>query len=158
LQGRFQQLAAQEQQASGYMAQVQQAAVQKQLEAEAPLLLQKLPKWKDPAKRNSDMQFIRDYMKNEGYSAEEVGMVTRSHYAVTLLKAAKYDAITKARASKKVADAPPMARPGTVSSPGVQQAQQKSEYRKAVATANSKGNFHQAAKAVEKELERRLFK
>lgn len=153
LQGRFNQLAQQDAQVSGQLQNWQVQQMQAQLAAEGPRLLEKLPQWKNPDKRKSDQTFIREYMKREGFSDDEANLVTRSHYVSTLLKAAKYDAITAARASKKVTNAPVMARPGTVATPGLTKALAKSEYRKAVAGAKTDSD---KAKIIQRELERRL--
>ena len=153
LQGRFNQLAQQDAQVSGRLQHWQAQQMQAQIAAEGPRLLEKLPQWKNPEKRASDQTFIREYMKREGFSDEEANLVTRSHYVSTLLKAAKYDAITAARASKKVTNAPPMARSGTVATPGLTKALAKSEYRKAVGSAKSD---QEKAKIIQRELERRL--
>lgn len=156
LQQRFQWLASQESQVSAQMQQLQAQSVRAQLAAEAPKLLEKMPQWKDSAKRDSDMKFIREYMKTEGYSDQEIGMVTRSHYVSTLLKAAKYEALRAKQASKKVVNAPQMARPGAAPAPGAQAVQAKTDYRKAVNAANAKGDFHKAARIAEAEFARRL--
>jgi hypothetical protein len=156
LQQRFQWLASQEQQVSGQMQQLQAQSVRAQLAAEAPKLLEKLPQWKDSAKRDSDMKFVREYMKTEGYSEQEIGMVTRSHYVATLLKAAKYDALRAKQASKKVVSAPQMARPGAAPAPGAQAAQAKTDYRKTVNKLNAQGKPHEAARTIEAEFLRRL--
>jgi hypothetical protein len=157
LQARFNYLAQQDQQASGQLQAIQKQQYQSQIAAEAPRLLEKIPAWRDGAKRESDMKFVREYMKSEGYTDDHVNMVTDARYVATLLKAAKYEALMAKKASKRVADAPQLARPGAAAAPGAQQAQAKTEYRKAVNQLNAKGNYQQAARVAEKELERRLF-
>lgn len=156
LSQRFEQLRAADQQASQQLQALQHHQHQQMLAAEAPKLLEKIPSWKDSAKRDSDMKFIRSYMETEGYTPEHVAMVTDSRYVATLLKAAKYDALRAKQASKKVADAPPMARPGAAQAPGATVAQAKTDYRKQVNSANAKGDFHKAARLAESEFLRRL--
>lgn len=157
LQARFNYLAQQDQQASGHLQQLQKQQAQQQVAAEAPRLLERIPAWKDPEKRSQGIKFIQDYMVDRGYSPEHVAAVTDARYVETLYDAARYRALMAKKATKRVADAPPIARPGAAAAPGAQQAQAKTEYRKTVHQLNAKGNYQQAARVAEKELERRLF-
>lgn len=148
---RYQQLGGMAQQASEQLRMAELQRLDAEVKAELPALMQKLPQWKDAEKRKSDQSFIREYMKREGYSDHEANLATKSHYVVTLLKAAKYDAISKARASKKVNTAPPMARAGSPQmTPGTQAALERSQYKKAIKSATTD---QQKAKLVQKRLE-----
>ncbi len=148
-QARFNQLAQMEGQVSAQVAQLQAQSYHQQIAQELPKLMEKLPNWKDPAKAASDQKFIREYMHKEGYSPQEVAMATRSHYVVTLLKAAKYDALREKQASKKVEGAPQMARSGSAVLPGQRAATEKSEYNKAIKAAPTDAA---RAKIIEKRL------
>ena len=150
---RFQQLGQQEGQMADQLRMLEVQQLEAAIKAEIPALFEKLPQWKNPEKRKSDQAFIREYMKREGYSEQEANLATKSHYIATLLKAAKYDQIRSTQASKKVNTAPPMARPGATSTPGLQNAVAQSEYRKAIRKAPDERT---AAKLIQKELERRL--
>ena len=152
-QARFNQLAQAEGQVSTQVAHLHAQASQAQLQAEIPVLLSKLPKWKDPEVRARDVKFIQEFMTAEGYSPQEIGLASKSHYVTTLLKAARYDQIVKSRASKKVTNAPQLARPGTPANAATKAATERNEYRKAVKTAPSEA---QAAKVIQKRLERLL--
>ncbi len=149
-QTRFNQLAQAEGQVSAQMSHAQQLLQQQQLAAELPKLIEKLPNWKDPAKAASDQKFIRTYMEKEGYSPQEVAMASRSHYVVTLLKAAKYDALREKQASKKVEGAPQMARSGSAVLPGQRAATDKLNYRKAIKSASTDAD---KARIIQKRLE-----
>jgi hypothetical protein len=149
-QGRFNQLAQAEGQASQQIAMAQAKALEAQVAAEIPVLLQKLPKWKDAAVRERDQKFIREYMTEVGYTPQEVALATRSHYIVTLLEAAKYRAIVKKQGHKKVDGAPQMARPGSVALPGQKASIDKLNYRKAIRAAKSDA---EASKIVLKRIE-----
>ena len=151
-QARFNQLGQAEAQISGQLNHLNATAMQRQIEAAIPVLLEKLPKWRDQAKRESDQKFIRDYMQDAGYTAQEVALATRPHYVVTLLEAAKYRALKAKHASKKVNDAPQLARPGTPVNAATRAATERNEYRKAV--SSTKLSDSQKAKLIQKRIER----
>jgi len=151
LQGRFNQLAHADQQVEGHLQQLSAMQFQQQIAAELPVLLAKLPKWRDPAKANSDVQFIRAHLQAEGYPQSEINALTQSRYVITALKAAKYDAITKAKASKKMDGAPQLATPGTRPLPGQVAATERTQFKKAVRLATTDA---EKARIIQRRLER----
>jgi hypothetical protein len=153
LQSRFNQLAQADAQVDGQLRQLQTLQFQQQIAAELPVLIAKLPKWRDPEKMKSDTQFIRTHLKAEGYPDYEINALTQSRYVITALKAAKYDAITKAKASRKMDGAPQLATPGTRPLPGQAAATERNQYRKQVQAARTDA---EKAKIIQKRLERIL--
>lgn len=79
-------------------------------------LLAKLPEWKDEAKAKAEQSAIREYLKEQGYEAQEVASVGDARAVVMARKAMLYDRmVAKAQAaSKKVSTLPTkVERPGT---------------------------------------------
>lgn len=70
----------------------QQLTRQKYLQAEQDKLFEALPEWKNPESSQKAKANMVAYVKNMGYSAEEIGNVTDHRLIVLIDKAMKYDA------------------------------------------------------------------
>lgn len=83
------------------------------LKAEQVKLLDALPDWKDPAKAKSDTDLITAYGSKHGLAPEELGAISDHRLVVTLLKAAKWDALQQKKpAVQAKVEAAKTAKPG----------------------------------------------
>lgn len=73
------------------------------------------PKWRDPQVFQKDAAGITRFLGEAGYSQQEIESLTDSRALLIAHKAAKYDALVKAKGSslQKIQGVPAVARPGT---------------------------------------------
>ena len=130
-----QQRIAQQQQAE------QQERLQAHLQAEALKLQEAIPEIADPAKGQAIKTDIRNYAKKIGFTDQELAQVYDSRAVTALYKAMQYDKLIsgKAEATKKVAQAPRMMRPGT-STPEARETQEGKKLREQLRKSGSKGD------------------
>jgi hypothetical protein len=151
LQGRFQQLVQADAQVDTQIQQWSAAQFAQRVAAEMPVLLEKIPRWKDPAKMKSDTAFMRTFLSTQGFSALEINTLADARLVSTALKAAKYDALMAKKGSRKLAGAPELAKPGTRALPGQAAATERNQFKRALATTSSDAD---KAKLILKRLER----
>jgi hypothetical protein len=84
-------LQAERQRAEQAVQQDQQAQQQQYLQAEQEKLIEALPEWKDAEKGKTARANMVAYVKNMGYSAEDIGRITDHRLIVLIDKAMKYD-------------------------------------------------------------------
>lgn len=110
--------AQQQQQALQAQANNEQAARHADLlQKSEQMLVNALPDWKDPAKRQSMQKDIREYLEGVGYTAQEIDGLADHRAVLVAHKAALWDK-SQALASKKAVQQPPAAiRPGSAGKP-----------------------------------------
>jgi hypothetical protein len=84
-------LQAERQRAQEAVTRDQQAAQQQYLQAEQEKLLEAIPELKDEAKAKAVRSEMVAYVKNMGYSTEDIGRITDHRLLVLIDKAMKYD-------------------------------------------------------------------
>jgi hypothetical protein len=86
----------------------QQAALKEHVESQRAELIAKIPEWKDEAKLKAGASELRDYLKTQGLTEQEIFSVTDHRAIVQSYKAMKYDQMMdKAKAAaKKIAATP----------------------------------------------------
>lgn len=105
----LQQRSALEQQ-QNYIGQQRQAEYVREQEA---LLLEKLPSWRDPAKKQSEQTEIVRYLTADlGYSRDEIAELSDHRALITVRKAMLFDKAQKLRSAKPPVKAPPVVRAG----------------------------------------------
>jgi hypothetical protein len=120
------------------------------LKAEQAKLLEALPDWKDPAKAKSDTDLINAYGAKHGLDPEELAAVSDHRLVVTLLKAAKWDALQQKKpAVQAKVDAVKTARPGPKAQVSAVTELTRSKQRLA-----KTGHVDDAARAIELMLSR----
>ncbi len=77
--------------------QQQQAELQKVVEAEKEILLEKFPEWKDQDNAKANQQQIVDYARSQGFEDSELASVYRARDLLILDKARKYDEMLEAK-------------------------------------------------------------
>jgi hypothetical protein len=92
-----------------------QEKLQAHLQAEAAKLAEAIPEMSDQAKSQAVKTDIRNYAKSIGFTDQELAQVYDSRAVLALYKAAQYDKLVagKQDATKKVAQAPKMLKPGS---------------------------------------------
>lgn len=88
---------------------------QELLRSEFSKAVNAVPAWRDANKFKSDTTAMREYLTELGYTSDEIGNVVDHRHLQILRDAVAYRALVKAKANtnKKVATAPPVAKPGT---------------------------------------------
>lgn len=81
---------------------------------EVPKLLERIPEWTNPEKRQQGMTALRSFLAREGYGEEEINGIADSRLVSTAYKAWKYDQLVAAKADKvkQLRTAPPVIKPG----------------------------------------------
>lgn len=98
------------------------------LQKEQQALLEKLPDWKDPEKAKSDQTRLAKYLREEGFSEQDIASASDHRLIVMARKAMLYDEGRKSAARKKVPPKPKkVLRPGSTNG-----AQRRSKPRSAV--------------------------
>lgn len=112
----YQRAAEQAQAIGSQMSQLEAHTRHEQLRAEYAKAVNAVPAWKDPAKFKNDTQAMREYLAEFGYGEDEMSAVIDHRHLQILRDAVAYRNLLKAKAQsqKKVADAPPVAKPGSV--------------------------------------------
>jgi hypothetical protein len=84
------------------------AALKVHVESQRQELIAKIPEWKDEAKLKAGATALRDYLKTQGLSEQEIYSVTDHRAIIQSYKAMKYDEMMAkaAAAAKKVQAAP----------------------------------------------------
>lgn len=85
-----------------------QAALKSHVESQRAELIAKIPEWKDEAKLKAGATELRDYLKTQGLSEQEIFSVTDHRAIVQSYKAMKYDQMMAkaSAAAKKIAATP----------------------------------------------------
>lgn len=93
----------------------QQQHYQRHLQSEMEKLTEVLPTWKDPARAKAEKAELTAYLRDAGYSDDEIGSATDHRAIVLARKAAAYDKLmsSKATVEQKVAQAPRTLRSGS---------------------------------------------
>lgn len=89
----------------------QQQMQAQRLAQEAQAMTQAIPEWKDPARKTAEIGELRQYLASNGLSAAEIATVADHRQVAIARKAMLYDKMM-ASGQKKVAAAPPTAKPG----------------------------------------------
>lgn len=78
-------------------------------------LVNKIPEWADEAIAKKEQGQIRDYLKESGFSPEEIGQIVDHRHVVILREALKARQLQKSKPEvmKKVVQAPKLVKPGT---------------------------------------------
>lgn len=86
----------------------QQQAYQDHLKTQQEALLAKLPEWKDEAKAKAEQEALRNFLTDNGFTAEEIAGISDHRHVLTARKAMLYDQmVAKASAAaKKVSNLP----------------------------------------------------
>ncbi len=75
------------------------------IEAEKRKLFEANPQWVEKGKAtdayHADMKLMGDYTRNAGYTQRDIKGMTKAHFAITVLKAAKYDQLQAKTAEVK---------------------------------------------------------
>ena len=125
------------------LAQQQQAEQSERLQAhlanEAAKLRETIPEMSDSTKAEVVKREIRDFAKSIGFSDQELAAVYDSRAVTTLYKAMQYDKLMKGKsdATKKVAQAPKMLKPGT-STPEARATEQDKKLRQQLRKSGKK--------------------
>lgn len=114
LQDAYKQAVGQAQAIYGQLGQLDQHTRQEMLRLEYTKAVNAVPAWKDQSKFQADAAAMREYLSEYGYGPEEIGAVTDHRHLQILRDAVAYRNLVKAKAGtqKKVANAPPVAKPG----------------------------------------------
>ena len=137
------------------VAQKQQAEYQenlrKHLAAEAEKLSQAIPEMSDPAKGEVIRKEIKDFARNIGWSEQELAQVYDHRAVLALYQAMQYNKLQKSKpaATKKVAEAPKMLKPGTT---GKQTTAEQDAVKKLQQRLSKTGDRRDAARLFEKFL------
>lgn len=123
----------------------QQEQLRAYVQTEQQKLLKALPEWKDPKVAKAEIERIRDYGLQLGFTPEELEN-TYDHRAVLALhKAMKYDAMVSKKPQRKMRQGPKPARPGSSDSTPTTQ---KKAQRQAVKRLKETGSVQDAANAL----------
>jgi hypothetical protein len=107
-QAQLQQVAAEQQRLNAQAQAEAEQARTRLLQDQHQALLDKLPAWKDETKAKAEMSQMRDFLKAEGFSDDEIGKINDHRGVILARKAMLYDQmVSKAQAAaKKVATLP----------------------------------------------------
>ena len=108
------------------------------LQQQVPKLLEAIPEWADPVKRESGRTELVGYLQRTGFSDQEIGSVVDSRHVVMARKAMLYDKLQdqKTKVAKKVKGKPPAKlKPGTPQPKG-----RKADERMAASLNNLRNN------------------
>lgn len=119
----------------------QQERLQNHLAQEGERLRTAIPDFADPVKGEVIRKEVKEFAKSIGFSDQELAQVYDHRAVMTLYKAMQYDKLQKSRpeATKKVAQAPRMMRPGT-STPEARETQESKKLREQLRKSGSKGD------------------
>lgn len=83
------------------------------------LILEKLPEWRDQKKMTADLEQLQTYLRQSGYSDQEIAMAADHRQYITAIKAMRYDELqSKADPKmKQMKTKPKFVKPGTRKSP-----------------------------------------
>jgi hypothetical protein len=105
-------------------------------------LIAKLPDWSDASKAKAEQAAIGDFLKNNGFSSEEIDSVVDHRYVVLARKAMLYDqTVSKANAAAKKASTLPT----KVEKPGVTETRVNDQRTRAFQTLKKSGKVEDAA-------------
>ena len=137
------------------LAQKQQAEYQenlrKHLAAEAEKISQAIPEMSDPVKGEVIRKEIKDFARSIGWSEQELAQVYDHRVVLTLYQGMQYNKLQKSKpaATKKVAEAPKMLKPGTT---GKQTTAEQDAVKKLQQRLAKTGDRRDAARLFEKFL------
>jgi len=110
-------------------------------------LAEKLPDWKDEAKRQKIGTQLRDYATSLGYSTQEVGSLVDHRSLLVLRKAMLYDKANPSKvASKKLRNKPKVVSSGSIRD---KSSNSKAARRKQMERLQGSGHIHDATKLLE---------
>lgn len=111
----------------GALAQQKQAEYIREQES---LLLEKLPAWRDPARKQAEQTELARYLMNDlGYTPDELSTLSDHRALITVRKAMLFDKAQKLRSAKPQAKATPAIRPGAAQGATAQRIDPKLEQR-----------------------------
>ena len=137
------------------IAQKQQAEYQENLRrhlaSEAEKLSQAIPEMSDPVKGEVIRKDIKDFARSIGWSEQELAQVYDHRAVLALYQAMQYNKLQKSKpvATKKVAEAPKMLKPGTT---GKQTTAEQDAVKKLQQRLAKTGDRRDAARLLEKFL------
>jgi len=137
------------------IAQKQQAEYQenlrKHLASEAEKLSQAIPEMSDPVKGEVIRKEIKDFARSIGWSEQELAQIYDHRAVLALYKGLQHEKLQKSKpvATKKVAEAPKMLKPGTT---GKQTTAEQDAVKKLQQRLAKTGNRRDAARLFEKFL------
>lgn len=101
-------------QKAAILGQEKQRLTAEQLQHESTLLAERIPEWKDPAKREAGVKDLRGYLLKEGVPESDIDGLNSSLVIAIARKAMLYDRLKslKTDKTKQLRDAPPVVRPG----------------------------------------------
>lgn len=146
----------QEQSIAAQRQQYEDAVAQQQhLQAQAAVLLDAIPEWRDPKVARAEKARLKDYGINAlGFSEQEMSEVTDARAVMALRKAMRYDEMVRRKGSIKP-KAPPPERQAPVLKPGTtvtKSARKQSELKRAQQAHRKAGSIQSAASLFEKLL------
>lgn len=127
------------QQQAGQLA-AQQTAQRLQMEAQA--MKQAIPEWRDGEKANAEMSDMRAFLSKAGFNEAEIGQIVDHRHVVVARKAMLYDKLM-ASGKQKVANTPPVSKPGSTAKPT------QSGKQKTAQALKKTGRGEYAAKLIE---------
>lgn len=122
--------------------------MQKTLEAESKRLIEVIPEWKDEGKRTAEQAEVKSYMRNLGFSDQDLASIMDHRHVRIIRNAMLYEKASKQAtiAQKKVSTLKPVLKPGAQLS----KADAKREVSKeSLARLRKTGHVRDAAKAIE---------
>ena len=137
------------------IAQKQQAEYQenlrKHLASEAEKLSQAIPEMSDPVKGEVIRKEIKDFARSIGWSEQELAQIYDHRAVLALYKGLQHEKLQKSKpvATKKVAEAPKMLKPGTT---GKQTTAEQDAVKKLQQRLSKTGDRRDAARLLEKFL------
>jgi hypothetical protein len=91
----------------------QAEALQSTAKRELDAVLEKVPEWRDAAKREAANRELLAYAQQQGLTAEEFNGIIDHRAILTLRKAMLYDRAQAAKAQATTKPVPPVTKPGT---------------------------------------------
>lgn len=125
----YQQAAGQYEQLRGAIGEQAQYLRAQSLQVEAQKLTERIPAWKDPAKKAAESNEIRDLLLEKGAAPQEIDALDSSVAVEVCWMALQYQKLVKAKAekSKLLNTKPQLTRPGASATPGTAQADRQRE-------------------------------
>lgn len=120
LKDQYQGAMSQVQQKIGQIQQHKQALVAQNTQAQREKLLQLMPTWSDPEKYEQGAREIRTFLVKHGVDEQSIGQINDARLVVMFYKAAQYDKLATAKATKakQLQTVPPVTRPNASQGPG----------------------------------------
>lgn len=149
----FQQAAQNLQAKAGQFNQIKGQLTAAMVQQEAPKVLELIPEWRDPVKREAGVKQVTTALRNWGADERVIDAINNCQpvpmgaLAIAIInKAAKYDALVNAKTSKSklLQTAPPVAKPGAAQT----QSAQSEKQQKTMQRLHKTGTIEAAAAAL----------